>query len=107
MSQYARAFAEDDIDVDILPDLTDEDLKDLGLSLGHRRKLLRGVSNRAETSDTESPREEDAPQILKPSAVSSPFCDLVGSTRIYECSYYWNFKGLIIEYLPVPIGQIG
>jgi len=41
LEQYAEIFVADDIDLDVLPDLSDDDLKELGLSLGHRRKLLR------------------------------------------------------------------
>jgi hypothetical protein len=40
MSEYAQRFAENDIDSSILPHLTDQDLKELGISLGHRRKML-------------------------------------------------------------------
>ena len=36
LSQYAAAFADNDIELDVLPQLTDQDLKYLGLSLGHR-----------------------------------------------------------------------
>ena len=43
MSEYAQRFAENDIDASVLPELTDEDLKDLGVSLGHRRKMLRAI----------------------------------------------------------------
>ncbi len=42
MSEYAQRFAENGIDVSVLPHLTDQDLKDIGVSLGHRRKMLRG-----------------------------------------------------------------
>ena len=42
MSEYAQRFAENDIDVSVLRDLTDQDLKEIGVSLGHRRKMLRG-----------------------------------------------------------------
>ena len=38
MSEYAERFAENDIDMAVLPDLTDEHLKHLGVSLGHRLK---------------------------------------------------------------------
>ena len=41
MSEYAQRFAENDIDISVLRDLTDQDLKELGVSLGHRRKMLR------------------------------------------------------------------
>ena len=40
MSEYAERFAESDIDTSVLRDLTDQDLKELGVSLGHRRKML-------------------------------------------------------------------
>ena len=41
MSEYAQRFAENGIDLSVLPHLTDQDLKDLGVLLGHRRKMLR------------------------------------------------------------------
>jgi len=43
MSEYARRFAENRIDVSVLRDLTDQDLKDLGVVLGDRRKMLRAI----------------------------------------------------------------
>src|SRR6185503_11886491 len=45
LGQYAQRFAENDIGFSILPDLTDQDLKDIGVSLGHRRQLLREIAN--------------------------------------------------------------
>ena len=45
MSEYAQRFAENRIDFSVLPDLTDQDLKDLGVVLGDRRKLLRAIAN--------------------------------------------------------------
>jgi hypothetical protein len=44
MSEYAQRFAENGIDFGVLPDLTDQDLKDIGVLLGHRRKMLRGIT---------------------------------------------------------------
>ena len=44
MSEYAGRFVESDIDTSVLRDLTDQDLKDLGVSLGHRRKMLRAIA---------------------------------------------------------------
>ena len=42
LGQYAQRFAENDVSFSILPDLTDQDLKEIGVaSLGHRRQLLR------------------------------------------------------------------
>ena len=45
MSEYAERFAENGIDVSVLPDLTDQDLKDIGVLLGHRRKMLRAIAD--------------------------------------------------------------
>ena len=45
LGQYAPRFAENDITFAILRDLTDQDLKELGVaSLGHRRELLRAIA---------------------------------------------------------------
>ena len=41
MSEYAERFAENDIDVEVLSELTDKDFDRLGVSIGHRRKLMR------------------------------------------------------------------
>jgi class 3 adenylate cyclase len=85
--QYAQRFAENDISFSVLPDLTDQDLKDIGVSLGHRRQLLRAI---AELTG----REKDAPKALAPTAASAVqdtaerrqvtvmFSDLVGSTAL-------------------------
>jgi len=46
LGQYTQRFAENDIDIDILGDLTDQDLEKIGVGLlGHRRKLLRAIAN--------------------------------------------------------------
>jgi hypothetical protein len=48
LGQYARAFAENDVDFTILDQLTDADLKELGVaSLGHRKRLLGAIAARA------------------------------------------------------------
>jgi SAM domain (Sterile alpha motif) len=44
MSEYAQRFAENDIDTSVLPHLTEGNLKELGISLGHRVKLLAAIA---------------------------------------------------------------
>jgi hypothetical protein len=44
MSEYAQRFADNGIDVSALPHLTDQDLKDIGVLLGHRRKMLAAIA---------------------------------------------------------------
>jgi hypothetical protein len=44
LAQYAQAFADNDIDAETLVELTNEDLKELGVtSLGHRKKILAAI----------------------------------------------------------------
>ena len=44
LEQYAQTFRDNAIDADVLCDLTDEHLRELGLPLGARLKLLRAVA---------------------------------------------------------------
>ncbi len=50
--QYADAFEANDIDVDILPDLTEHDLERLGVTLGNRRRLLKAIRYRGNSPNT-------------------------------------------------------
>jgi len=43
MSEYVDRFAENRIDLSVLPDLTDQDLEKLGVLLGDRRKILHAI----------------------------------------------------------------
>ena len=44
LGQYAQRFADNDIDASILRDLTNEDLEKIGVSLGHRKRMLRAIA---------------------------------------------------------------
>ncbi|MGC2320497.1 MAG: SAM domain-containing protein, partial [Bradyrhizobium sp.] len=44
LGEYAGCFGENAIDLSVVPDLTEQDLKDLGVLLGHRRKMLRAIA---------------------------------------------------------------
>jgi predicted ATPase/class 3 adenylate cyclase len=86
LSEYAQRFAENDIDVTVLRHLTDQDLKEIGVSLGHRRKILASIAELAGA----------APARSQPTALPEPkprddaerrqltvmFTDLVGSTAL-------------------------
>src|SRR5215467_6191338 len=87
MPEYARLFADNSIDdVSILRDLTDEDLKDVGVPLGHRRKMLRAIgelSGAAPAALQPTARPEPKPQDLaERRQLTVMFCDLVGSTAL-------------------------
>jgi class 3 adenylate cyclase len=55
MSEYGERFAENRIDFSVLPDLTDQDLKELGVLLGDRRKILRAIAKLDAASETAAP----------------------------------------------------
>jgi class 3 adenylate cyclase len=86
MSEYAQRFAENRIDFSVLPDLTDQDLKDLGVVLGDRRKMLRAIGELAVTtapSPKPAPAAESKPQeTAERRQVTVMFSDLVGSTAL-------------------------
>jgi SAM domain (Sterile alpha motif) len=50
ISEYAERFGENDIDMPVLPDLTDQHLKDLGVALGHRLKMPRAIRDLGNSS---------------------------------------------------------
>ncbi len=86
LSEYAGRFAENGIDISVLPDLTDQDLKDIGVLLGHRRKMLRAISELAGTDATMPPHaaapEPNQGYDAERRQVTVMFADLVGSTAL-------------------------
>ena len=89
MSEYAQRFAENDIDASVLPHLTDQSLKELGVSLGHRLKILgaiRGLGRSDASSNSPEPavaRAEPRPHdSAERRQVTVMFSDLVGSTAL-------------------------
>src|ERR1700736_6121149 len=83
MSEYAQRFAENRIDFSVLPDLTDQDLKDLGVVLGDRRKMLRAIANLDDKSAVPAaPAAAAAAASAERRQVTVMFSDLVGSTAL-------------------------
>jgi predicted ATPase/class 3 adenylate cyclase len=89
LEQYAPAFRENDVDAEVLPELTAEDLIGLGVtSIGHRRKLLAAIAAlRAEAPiavATTAPRDAPVQADAERRQLTVMFCDLVGSTALSE-----------------------
>ena len=86
MSEYAERFAENGIDISVLRDLTDQDLKDIGVLLGHRRKILRAIGELSSAAPlTTKPAvgtEPKAQDTAERRQVTVMFSDLVGSTAL-------------------------
>jgi class 3 adenylate cyclase/predicted ATPase len=85
LEQYAQTFRDNAIDADVLRDLTDEHLRELGLPLGARLKLLRAVAALG-TSERTPASSEITPPAPRTDAerrqVTVMFSDLVGSTAL-------------------------
>ncbi|MGA7344302.1 MAG: adenylate/guanylate cyclase domain-containing protein, partial [Pseudolabrys sp.] len=94
LDQYAQTFVENNIDYSVLPDLTEDDLEKLGVSLGHRKKLLRAIDAvrparqaRGTTEVSHIGTEAISPVQHRDAEfrqITVMFCDLVGSTQLAE-----------------------
>jgi class 3 adenylate cyclase len=85
--EYAGAFAENGIDVSVLPHLTDQDLKDIGVLLGHRRKILAAVAELPGKSPSASKlplveaRDRHTTEPPQPAPVAPPPTEAIGERR--------------------------
>ena len=84
LSEYAQHFADNAIDLSVIGDLTEQDLKDLGVLLGHRRKILRAIAELDGVAP--APIETATEPMLRGEAerrhLTVMICDLVGSTAL-------------------------
>ena len=86
LAQYANAFEANDIDTDLLTQIDDQVLKDIGVSsAGHRLRLRNAIAKLAPRSITEGISEVPAsspPSQAERRQLTVMFCDLVGSTPL-------------------------
>ena len=92
LERYEQAFRENEIVADILPKLTADDLKDIGVTVvGHRRKFLEAIAGLTKPSASERQAEARAPAGALPAArlgaaerrqLTVMFVDLVDSTAL-------------------------
>jgi class 3 adenylate cyclase len=85
LGKYAAAFIENDVDLRALPHVAESDLRELGVSLGHRKIILAAINGLAQQPPDE---QQPAPVATDAAAdrrlLSVLFCDLVGSTALSE-----------------------
>ena len=81
LGEYAEAFAKNGVDLRALPHLSEDDLKELGVLLGHRRILLAAIQSlqdRERTRQGEAPASESQSQgEVERRQLTVMFCDLV------------------------------
>lgn len=100
LQRYARLFAENDVDLDALPHLSDDELRELGVTLGHRAKLRAALGARAETRPSakpDSPRARETAEAER-RQVTVMFCDLVASTALSTEFDAEDYRDLIRAY---------
>jgi class 3 adenylate cyclase len=100
MSEYAERFAENRIDLSVLPDLTDQHLEKLGVALGDRLKILRAIR---ELSAAAVAQPAPAVALVLQDSVERRqltvmFCDLVGSTALSSRLDPEDLRSIITAY---------
>jgi class 3 adenylate cyclase/predicted ATPase len=92
LARYEQTFRDNDIETDVLPALSEPDLEKLGISLGHRKKLLKAIAElktrsgvtaaAAPSSGMDGVAARTAAAAAERRQLSVLFCDLVGSTEL-------------------------
>ncbi|MET0794450.1 MAG: adenylate/guanylate cyclase domain-containing protein [Polyangiaceae bacterium] len=84
LGKYVEIFATNDVDFDLLPELDDGDLERLGISLGHRKRLLRAIAELKAAPPGPAPNTSEAAASSGPERrqLTVMFIDLVGSTAL-------------------------
>jgi class 3 adenylate cyclase len=106
LEQYEATFRENAINEKVLPNLTAEDLKDMGVSVvGHRRVLLdaittlRAAAAQSATGDDAPPKIDKSPKdTAERRQLTVMFCDLVGSTALSARLDPEDLRGIIGAY---------
>lgn len=100
LQEYAPRFGENAIDFSVVRDLTEQDLKDLGVLLGHRRKMLRAIAELK--GDVLGTSEPGTTPVLRDGAerrqLTVMFCDLVGSSALSARLDPEDLRGVIGGY---------
>jgi class 3 adenylate cyclase len=124
MSEYAQHFAENRIDFSVLPDLTDQHLKDLGIALGDRLKMLRAIRELGATpasaqaaplrTTSVAPLISAQVAVVKATGerrhVTVMFCDLVDSTGIaarLDAEEWRDLLGAYLDAASTAVTEIG
>jgi len=84
LGKYAELFAENEIDLDLLPQLTEGDLDKLGLSVGARRRIALAIESLNTSEQQQSAANVAGTATAERRQLTVLFCDLVGSTALSQ-----------------------
>ena len=113
LDRYTALFAEHDVDFEVLSELTEQDLEKLGLSLGHRKKLLKAMAAHqnadiqptARVTATSADTSKSIP-VAERRQLTVMFADLVGSTELSSRLDPEDLRELILAYQNTVAGEI-
>jgi class 3 adenylate cyclase len=110
LERYEPVFRDNEIDWEILPELTDGDLEKLGLPLGPRKKLLKAIAGLSGKPTAVSTEVASGPRPVAPEAerrqLTVLFCDLVGSTELSARLDPEDMSAVIRAYQNAVAGEI-
>ena len=99
LGQYEGAFRDNAVDADVLFELNDNDLTQLGVLLGHRKRLLKAIAELG-SADKIAPPTSPAPSTTaERRPITVMFCDLVGSTSLAAQLDAEDWRNLVNAYL--------
>src|SRR5499427_1972210 len=105
LGQYADAFETNDIDMDLLRQIDDQALRDLGMtSAGHRLRIRNAIAKLVTAPAAEgnlsptTPRHETTAASAERRQLTVMFCDLVGSTALSARLDPEDLRGIITAY---------
>src|SRR6202521_3004926 len=114
LGQYETLFRQNDIDAEVLSDLTEGDLEKFGVSFGHRKRLLKAIASLAAAKPGAKPATSVPPSTATDSAERRPitvmFCDLVGSTSLaakLDPEDWRNLKGRYLDAASAAVTSLG
>ena len=128
LAKYAGVFQDNDIDLEVMPSITEADLEKLGVSMGHRKRIIaavRALQDADALPASAAAERERSPSPGSTAALADPaaerrqltvmFCDLVGSTALAErldpedlrdvIQAYQQCAGQVIERLGGSVAQ--
>ncbi|MEE8594129.1 MAG: AAA family ATPase, partial [Candidatus Bipolaricaulota bacterium] len=110
LGRYAELFTENEVDVSVLPRLSENDLKELGLPLGARRKLQAVIEQLAQSAPEAVSASLESPTLPTGEAerrqITVMFCDLVGSVELGERMDVEDYRDLLGWFRKAIVGAV-
>ncbi len=99
LGQYEAAFRDNAVDAEVLFELSDSDLAQLGVLLGHRKRLLKAIAELASADKIAPPTSLAPSTTAERRPITVMFCDLVGSTSLAAKLDAEDWRNLVNAYL--------